>query len=140
VQWPIATSGKSEARLFSDGHFAHADGRARFVPTPARAPAHAVDGDYPLILNTGRVRDQWHTMTRTGRAPKLADHVPEPFVDLHPHDALLAGVREGNLARVSSRWGSVVARVRMTGGIARGSVFVPIHWNGQFASDARVGA
>ena len=91
-------------------------------------------------LNTGCVRDQWHTMTRTGRAPRLADHIPEPFVDLHPHDALLAGVREGSLARVSSRWGSVVARVRMTGGIARGSVFVPIHWNGQFASDARVGA
>ncbi|GCB04221.1 nitrate reductase [Ralstonia sp. SET104] len=140
VQWPIAASGGGEARLFSDGRFAHADGRARFVPTQARAPAHAADGEYPLILNTGRVRDQWHTMTRTGRAPKLADHVPEPFVDLHPHDALLAGVREGNLARVSSRWGSMVARVRMTGGIARGSVFVPIHWNGQFASDARVGA
>lgn len=140
VQWPIAKPGSSEVRLFSDGRFAHADGRARFVPTSARAPAHKADGEYPLILNTGRVRDQWHTMTRTGRAPKLADHVPEPFVDLHPHDALLAGVREGNLARVSSRWGSMVARVRMTGGIARGSVFVPIHWNGQFASDARVGA
>jgi assimilatory nitrate reductase catalytic subunit len=138
VQWPVTLSGSSEARLFSDGRFATADGRARFVPTPARAPVHATDGDYPLILNTGRVRDQWHTMTRTGRAPKLADHVPEPFVDLHPQDALLAGVREGNLARVSSRWGSVVARVRMSGGIARGSVFVPIHWNGQFASDARV--
>ncbi len=140
TQWPVTLSGTSEARLFRDGRFAHADGRARFVPTVARAPAHKTGGEYPLVLNTGRVRDQWHTMTRTGRAPKLADHVPEPFVDLHPHDALLAGVREGNLARVSSRWGSVVARVRMTGGIARGSVFVPIHWNGQFASDARVGA
>ncbi|WP_247309502.1 nitrate reductase [Ralstonia pseudosolanacearum] len=140
VQWPVTRGGAGEARLFSDGRFAHADGRARFVPTAARAPVHAPDSDYPLILNTGRVRDQWHTMTRTGRAPKLADHVPEPFVDLHPHDALLAGVREGALARVSSRWGSMVARVRMSGGIARGSVFVPIHWNGQFASDARVGA
>ncbi|WP_296224272.1 nitrate reductase [Ralstonia sp. UBA689] len=140
VQWPVTLSGNSEVRLFSDGRFAHADGRARFVSTPARAPVHATDGEFPLVLNTGRVRDQWHTMTRTGRAPKLADHVPEPFVDLHPQDALLAGVREGNLARVSSRWGSVVARVRMSGGIARGSVFVPIHWNGQFASDARVGA
>ncbi|MGD7371654.1 molybdopterin-dependent oxidoreductase, partial [Ralstonia pseudosolanacearum] len=95
VQWPVTLGGAGEARLFSDGRFAHADGRARFVPTAARAPVHAPDSDYPLILNTGRVRDQWHTMTRTGRAPKLADHVPEPFVDLHPHDALLAGVREG---------------------------------------------
>ncbi|MGD7129882.1 molybdopterin oxidoreductase family protein, partial [Ralstonia pseudosolanacearum] len=100
VQWPVTLGGAGEARLFSDGRFAHADGRARFVPTAARAPVHAPDSDYPLILNTGRVRDQWHTMTRTGRAPKLADHVPEPFVDLHPHDALLAGVREGALARV----------------------------------------
>ena len=141
VQWPLPTAeGAGAARLFGDGRFAHADGRARFVPTPARAPVHAADADYPLILNTGRVRDQWHTMTRTGRAPKLADHVPEPFIDLHPHDALLAGVREGALARVRSRWGSMVARVRMGGGIARGSAFAPIHWNGQFASDARVGA
>ncbi|GAB2470091.1 nitrate reductase [Comamonas humi] len=141
VQWPLpSNSGGGAARLFGDGRFAHADGRARFVPTPARAPVHSVDGDYPLVLNTGRVRDQWHTMTRTGRAPKLADHVPEPFIDLHPHDALLAGVREGALARVRSRWGSMVARVRMGGGIARGSVFAPIHWSGPFASDARVGA
>ncbi|OZI43116.1 nitrate reductase [Bordetella genomosp. 4] len=141
VQWPLPSPGDSgAARLFSDGGFSHADGRARFVPTPVRTPEHAVDDEYPLILNTGRVRDQWHTMTRTGRAPKLAEHVPEPFIDLHPHDALLAGVREGALARVRSRWGSMVARVRQGGGIARGSVFVPIHWNGQFASDARVGA
>ncbi len=141
VQWPLpVAAGSGDARLFADGRFAYADGRARFVPTPARAPVHAVDGDYPLVLNTGRVRDQWHTMTRTGRAPKLAEHVSEPFVDLHPHDALLAGVREGTLARVRSRWGSMVARVRMGGGIARGSVFAPIHWSGPFASDARVGA
>ena len=141
VHWPLPSRHDAgKARLFGDGRFAHADGRARLVPTPARAPVNATDDEYPLILNTGRVRDQWHTMTRTGRAPKLADHVPEPFIDLHPHDALLAGVREGALARVRSRWGSMVARVRMGGGIARGSVFAPIHWSGPFASDARVGA
>jgi assimilatory nitrate reductase catalytic subunit len=97
-------------------------------------------GEFPLVLNTGRVRDQWHTMTRTGRAPKLAEHTPESFVDLHPQDALLCGVRDGELARISSQWGSMVARVRHGGGIARGSVFVPIHWNAQTSSDARVGA
>lgn len=140
VQWPVARDGAGTARLFADGRFAHPDGRARFVPTVPRAPAHAVDRDYPLALNTGRLRDQWHTMTRTGKSPRLAGHAPEPFVDLHPHDALLAGVREGELARVSSRWGTLVARVAHGGGIARGSVFVPIHWNGQTASDARVGA
>ncbi len=133
VRWPV---GKD---VFADGRFAHPDGRARFVPTPPRLPVNRTDSEYPLVLNTGRMRDQWHTMTRTGRAPKLAEHTPESFVDLHPQDALLCGVREGELARIGSAWGSMVARVRHGGGIARGSVFIPIHWNGQTASDARVG-
>lgn len=139
VQWPVVPGRSDSARLFAGGRFAHADGKARFVPTLARAPAHAPDAEYPLILNTGRVRDQWHTMTRTGRAPRLADHTAESFIDMHPQDALLCGVREGELARVSSEWGAMVARVQHGGGIARGGVFVPIHWNGQTASDARVG-
>ena len=140
VQWPVPSTGTNTPRLFGDGRFAHADERARFVPTRVRAPAYLPDDDYPLVLNTGRVRDQWHTMTRTGRSPRLAEHVPEPFVDLHPQDALLCGVKAGELARVTSAWGAVVARVAHGGGIARGSVFMPIHWSGQTASDARVGA
>jgi assimilatory nitrate reductase catalytic subunit len=141
VQWPVPANGATDSqRLFGDGRYAHADGLAHFVATPTRAPANAPDDDFPLILNTGRVRDQWHTMTRTGKSARLADHLPEPFVDMHPQDALLCGVGEGKLARVSTRWGAMVARVRHGGGIPRGSVFVPIHWNGQFSSDARVGA
>ena len=146
VQWPLpaATDGAvppaGTARLFAGGRFAHADGRARFVATAPRAPANAPDQAFPLILNTGRVRDQWHTMTRTGRAARLGEHLPEPFVDMHPQDALLAGVGEGRLARIQSRWGAMVARVRHGGGIPRGSIFIPIHWNDQFSSDARVGA
>ena len=142
LQWPVARDGdgRGTARLFADGRFAHPNGRARFIPTPPRLPVHAVDDDFPLALNTGRMRDQWHTMTRTGKSPRLANHAPEPIIDLHPHDALLYGVREGELARVTSRWGTMVARVTHGGGIARGSAFVPIHWSGQTASDARVGA
>jgi assimilatory nitrate reductase catalytic subunit len=139
VQWPVMADGQGTPRLFADGSFAHADGRARFVATASRPPAHAVDREYPLVLNTGRVRDQWHTMTRTARSPRLNGHIGEPFVDMHPHDALRCGVRDGELARVSSRWGAMVARVRHGGGILAGSVFAPIHWNDQFASDARVG-
>jgi len=135
VQWPLGAR-----RLFGHGVFAHADGRARFIPTVPRLPVHAVDDAYPLALNTGRVRDQWHTMTRTGKSPRLASHVQEPFIDLHPQDALLHGVRAGELARVSSQWGQMVARVQHGGGMARGAVFIPIHWSGQTASDARVGA
>ncbi|QJD99124.1 molybdopterin-dependent oxidoreductase [Massilia forsythiae] len=135
-----AQEADASTRLFGDGMFSFPDGRARFVATVARAPANLPDGDYPLVLNTGRVRDQWHTMTRTGKSPRLAEHVPEPFVDMHPQDALLWGVKAGELARVVSGWGSVVARVQHGGGIARGSVFMPIHWSAQTASDARVGA
>lgn len=140
VQWPLQPDGSGTARLFGDGRFSHADGKARFVAARAREPVNAIGGEFPLVLNTGRLRDQWHTMSRTGKSPRLAGHAPEPFVDLHPHDALLAGVREGELARVTSRWGALVARVAHGGGIARGAAFVPIHWNGQTASDARVGA
>jgi assimilatory nitrate reductase catalytic subunit len=143
VRWPVTRDLEGAMvgtkRLFADGRFAHLDGKARFVATPPRAPAHATSEDFPLVLNTGRVRDQWHTMTRTGRAARLADHVPESFVDIHPQDALRFGVREGELARVSSAWGEMVARVQHGGGIARGGVFIPIHWSGQTASDARVG-
>jgi assimilatory nitrate reductase catalytic subunit len=139
VQWPVRRPGETTRRLFGDGVFAWPDGRARFVATRARGPAHAPDAEFPLVLNTGRVRDQWHTMTRTGRSVKLAEHVPEAFVDMHPQDALLCGVKDGELARVTSAWGAVVARVQHGGGIARGSVFMPIHWSGQTASDARVG-
>jgi assimilatory nitrate reductase catalytic subunit len=135
VQWP-----RGAARLFGDGVFAHPDRKARFIATVPRLPVHTVDEGYPLALNTGRVRDQWHTMTRTGKSARLATHVQEPFIDLHPQDALKHGVRAGELARVSSRWGEMVARVQHGGGMARGAVFIPIHWSGQTASDARVGA
>src|SRR6185312_10914472 len=128
------------ARLFHDGRFAHPDGKARLVPVHQRPPAHATDETHPLVLNTGRIRDQWHTMTRTGRAPRLAEHLPEPFVDLHPHDALSSAVREGELARVSTDWGSMVVRARISGELPRGTVFVPMHWNDAYASEARVGA
>lgn len=139
VQWPLRGNAGTP-RLFADGRYAHADGKARFVATPPRAPVHATDDDFPLVLNTGRVRDQWHTMTRTGKSARLAAHIAEPFVDMHPQDALLCGVADGKLARVATRWGAMIARVRHGGGIPRGSVFVPIHWNAQFSSDARVGA
>jgi assimilatory nitrate reductase catalytic subunit len=105
-----------------------------------RAPANATHDEFPWVLNTGRIRDQWHTMSRTGRAPQLASHLPEPYIDMHAQDALLSAVSEGQLARVETQWGALVARVKTTGEMPRGMVFVPIHWSGAFASDARVGA
>lgn len=141
VQWPLRlgeTAGT--ARLFGDGRFFTPDGRARFVAVTPRPPAHAPDDSFPFVLNTGRVRDQWHTMTRTGKAPRLAEHSPEPTVAIHPDDAMNAGVEEGGLARVFSRWGEVILRVRLTKEQLPGSLFAPMHWNDQFASQARIDA
>jgi assimilatory nitrate reductase catalytic subunit len=141
VQWPVrARAPRSTPRLFADGRFMHADGRAHLVPTPPHAPAHAPDEEYPLALNTGRIRDQWHTMTRSGLAARLGAHLPEPFVDLHPQDALVFGLHDGSLVRVATRWGRMVGRLRCSGEVRRGEVFVPIHWSDSNASDARVGA
>ena len=140
VRWPVLEAGGGARNdLFAGDRFAHPDGRARLLPVRARGPANAVDDDYPLVLNTGRVRDQWHTMTRTGRAPTLGVHSPEPFVAIHPHDALAWGVQHGRLARVASRYGACVLRVAVTADQARRQVFAPIHWQDTNASDARVG-
>src|SRR5512138_1046256 len=141
IQWPVpALRHPGTERLLSDGRYFHPDGKAHFVATPPRPPGYAPDQQFPLVLNTGRVRDQWHTMTRTGYAPRLTSHLPEPYVDMHAQDALLTGTREGELVRVTTRWGSIIVRLRISGEMPRGMIFVPMHWNGTFSSDARVGA
>jgi assimilatory nitrate reductase catalytic subunit len=139
--WPMAQSREStRGPMFADGRFAHADGRARFVALTPRGPEHAPTKNYPLVLNTGRVRDHWHTMTRTGKSGRLSAHVAEPSADINTADALRFAVRDGSLATLRSAWGSMVVRVRTSPDIPAGMVFSPIHWNGAYASDARVGA
>jgi assimilatory nitrate reductase catalytic subunit len=141
IQWPVPSrQSLGTARLFADGRFSHADGRARLIAVRPRSPRHAIDEEYPLVLNTGRIRDQWHTMTRSGLAPRLGSHLPEPYVDMHPADALRFGLRKDSLVRVATRWGRMVVRLRTSGEMTRGAIFVPIHWCDATASDARVGA
>jgi assimilatory nitrate reductase catalytic subunit len=141
VQWPVPERNHpGTPRLLESGRFYGRNHRARFVPTATRAPVNPVDSEFPWVLNTGRIRDQWHTMTRTGRAPQLSAHLPEPYIDMHAQDALLSAVSDGQLARVETRWGTLVARVKTSGEMPRGTIFVPIHWNSASASDARVGA
>ena len=141
VQWPVPRRGHGGTqRLFEDGRFQHPDAKARLIPTAPSGPGSAANEDFPFILNTGRIRDQWHTMTRTSRAPRLNEHLPEPFVDLHAGDALSLAVKEGELARVTTSRGSMVVRVRTSGEMTRGCVFAPIHWSAENASQARAGA
>jgi assimilatory nitrate reductase catalytic subunit len=137
VQWPVAADGQGTPRLFVDGRFQTPDGRARMIPTRPRGPADALDAAYPLSLNTGRIRDQWHTMTRTGLAPDLCRHAPEPFVEVHPADAEAAGLTEGALARVITVRGEAVALARITDRQRPGGVFMPMHWTDAFAPSGR---
>ena len=141
-QWPLLASGTTAEpkRFFGDGRFYTPDGRARFVPTRFAAPKSRLTPERPLVLNTGRIRDQWHTMTRTAKSARLSAHMAEPFVEIHPDDARRAGVAAADLAAVESAHGAVVVRVLVTERQRRGSVFVPIHWTDQGASRGRVDA
>jgi assimilatory nitrate reductase catalytic subunit len=117
--------------------FQTADGKARFVPTPYRAPALPVPrGEFRL--NTGRIRDQWHTMSRTGLSPRLMHHRGEPHVEVNPLDADGLGISAGDLVRVENAQGEVIMRALVSPHVTVGEAFTPMHWSGAFASAARI--
>ncbi len=141
VQWPVNKDAPNGTpRLGTEGRFFTSSGKAHLIAVTPRLPMQPIDEKYPLALNTGRVRDQWHTMTRSGNAPRLTAHAPEPYVQIHPDDALRAGVVDGALAWVHSRDGRVLVRVMVSDEQRAGSVFVPLHWTAVQASAARVDA
>ncbi len=142
-QWPWrAGEAASDApkRFFADGRFYTPDGRARFVPTPFRGLAGRKGVAREFVLNTGRIRDQWHTMTRTGVAARLSQHIAEPFAEINPKDAARLGVAAAGLVRLSNTRGSATLRALVTDRQREGSIFAPIHWTDQFASNARIDA
>jgi len=140
-QWPRpANAMPAAARFFAEGGFFTSDRRARFIATPYRPPAGCSSPRFPFVLSTGRIRDQWHTMTRTGKTPRLMSHIAEPFIEIHPDDARLLGLRASMIAEVESQHGRALLRVVVTGSQRRGSVFAPMHWTDQQASQARIGA
>lgn len=139
IQWPVpARRGAMGGRLFGTGGFAYPDGRARMVPVHHRPPALAPNADFPFVLNTGRVRDHWHTMTRTSKSPRLSRHMAEPYAEIHPRDAERLGVEPATLVTVESPHGSITVRALVTDRINRGTVFVPMHWTSQWSSKALV--
>nr|WP_240700280.1 nitrate reductase [Sphingomonas gei] len=123
---------------FADGRFPTPDGKARLIPVQQMAPQDPL-AKWPMTLNTGRYRDHWHTMTRTGLSPKLARHRDEPLVEVHPEDAVELGLADRGLARVSTPQGESVFRVTFSAGQRRGELFVPIHWTDQHATGGRAG-
>lgn len=139
-QWPQPAGAKIRTtRFFADGGFFHPDRKARFIAVNAPA-TDRTSTDFPLTLNTGRIRDQWHTMTRTGKSARLSAHIAEPFAEIHPRDAMEIGVASADLIEIESPYGKAVVRALITERQARGSLFVPMHWNDQFAAKARIDA
>jgi len=141
LHWPVLADAEAGAqRLLGDGRFPTADGRARFVAVRQEGAALPVDAAFPLVLNTGRLRDQWHTMTRTGRVPRLMANAPEPVIELNAADAAALGIADGDLVRIESRYGGGRAKVATSAGQRLGEVFLPMHWSGRFAANAAAGS
>lgn len=136
--WPVPAEGSAPKRFFADGGFYHADGKARMLAiTPPVLADHNGDA---LRFNTGRVRDHWHTMTRTGRAPQLGAHLAEPYLEVHPEDAARIGLEEAGLAELRNNHGRALLRVLISDKVRVGECFAPMHWTGETSSQGRVNA
>lgn len=134
VQWPVKRGEEhlSSKRLFTDRRFSTSNGKANFVAVTYRAPQQQTSAEYPFVLNSGRSRDQWHTMTRTGKAAKLSSHMPYGHLHIHPTDAQMLSITEGQLINItseSSGESGCIYPAKIDSGQRKGDVFIPIHWS-----------
>ncbi|MGQ4431755.1 molybdopterin-dependent oxidoreductase [Streptomyces sp. SAS_260] len=144
VQWPAEEDGpdRNPIRYVGGGElrFPTTSGRAVFHARPHMPAAELPDDDYPFVLNTGRLQHQWHTLTKTGRVPRLNKLNPGPFVELHPLDARELGIAEGDSVEVASRRGRAVLPAVVTDRVRPGGCFAPFHWNDLFGEYLSVNA
>ncbi|WP_324734290.1 nitrate reductase [Pseudomonas paeninsulae] len=132
-QWPFpAGATQGTMRLYGDGRFPTENGRARFHADPYRAPKEQRDARFPLTLNTGRLRDQWHGMSRTGTAARLFGHVEEAALSLHPDELRRLRLQAGDLVKVRSRRGSLIVPVQADEAVRSGQAYLPMHWGNRF--------
>ncbi|GAA4306374.1 molybdopterin-dependent oxidoreductase [Compostibacter hankyongensis] len=128
-QWPVpGEADPGTPRLFTDYRFYHPGGKARIHAVPDENLSEPVTEACPLVLTTGRIRDQWHTMTRSGKVNKLKQHIPHPFLEMHPADAAKRNIRDGDPVVVSNARGCVQVTAQLTDRIKKGVVFLPMHW------------
>ncbi len=140
-QWPFPEGARQgTTRLYGDGHFPSANGRARFITEAYQPPREQRDERYPLTLNTGRLRDQWHGMSRTGTAARLFAHVEEPLLGLPPQDMAQRQLQDGALVEVRSRRGALVLRVQVDSSLQAGQAFLPMHWGDRFLKGLGINA
>lgn len=130
VQWPYPKelNGYGTKRLFTDKKFYTPSQKAILHAVDDSNTSEQPDDDYPLILTTGRIRDQWHTMSKTGKVSKLKQHISESFLEIHPYDAAHRNIRENDLVEIMSRRGQVRVKAKLTPDIKPGVVFLPMHW------------
>ncbi len=135
AQWPFPTGAtEGRARLYADGIFPTADGRAAFDDSPYTPLAEPRDARYPFSLNTGRLRDQWHGMSRTGTLGRLFGHVPEPVIELNPQDMERLALKDGDLVHLTSRRGSLLMPAQASAQVAPQQAFAGMHWGEEFLS------
>jgi anaerobic selenocysteine-containing dehydrogenase len=133
LQWPVpGPTHPGTPRLYTDARFPTEDGRARLVPVEHDPPVETPDAAYPLTLTTGRVRDHWHTLTRTAKSPALAARTREPHLEVNLRDAQRAGIQDGDFVEITSRRGKAVAQARVSETIRQGTCFLPFHWGRQW--------
>jgi assimilatory nitrate reductase catalytic subunit len=147
VQWPVNQSAPDGTkRLFTDGKFYTESGKAQFVVTEFKAPEQLTNSDFPFVLNSGRVRDQWHTMTRTGKTSELTAHISRPYVALNTNDAQKLALKTDDLVSLKASHTAaadktpVLLPVVIDNNQRQGEVFVPIHWSASNASSANITA
>ena len=132
-QWPLPNGAKQGTkRLYADGCFPTASGRAQFLAESWRAPQEKREARFPLTLNTGRLRDQWHGMSRTGTAARLFGHVEEAVLNLHPDEMRRRRLLDGDLVKVRSRRGSLIVPVQVDDSVRSGQAYLPMHWGNRF--------
>ncbi|WP_062366411.1 nitrate reductase [Variovorax paradoxus] len=134
-QWPLKEGeATGRARLYEDGVFPTPDGRARFVDTVYKPVAEAREARYPFSLNTGRLRDQWHGMSRTGTVGRLFGHVAEPLVQMNAQDMARRQLKDGDLVHLTSKRGSILLPVQASAEIGLSQAFVAMHWGEEYLS------
>ena len=140
-QWPfLAGDTAGKARLYADGIFQKSDGRAQFINAIYKGTADKTDARHPLHLLTGRLRDQWHGMSRTGRAAQLYNHVEEPSINMSSDDMMRRSIKNGDIVKVSNKRGSLVLPVLMSDEVKPAQTFIAMHWGSQFMHGLGVNA
>ncbi|MCQ8878776.1 molybdopterin-dependent oxidoreductase [Pseudoalteromonas shioyasakiensis] len=138
LQWPQQTALSAPEQLFANNAFSTDDKKAHFIPITPQLPRQQTTVEYPFVMNSGRIRDHWHTMTRTGEASRLSAHITRPYIEINLADATALALKTDDLITAQSASGEVCAHVNVTDAVRVGECFMPIHWNAQYASSANI--